>query len=277
MPYGWLLRTSLAFGNFLSLNGQDKKSEFEAKFKHIAEAYDTLHNPEKRKVYDSTGRNNMPLGSKNEIRAELLAQLEFLLRNSFPNSRLLGFGDKLRRGLGANPDVERLIRSVHRDAQHKHRRKSSPSPFVLPHGKMVTVHGLRQAVELNGKKAQIQGYDASTRRYDVKMRGGPMICVKRENITQQCRVTVHGLVVQDIVGYQPDTGNYAAILRKGSAMIHISPKNCILEAGTCIMLRGVSEEHDGKMACVLEADAGCYRVRCCDGQEIRVKYESGLC
>jgi len=235
----------------------------------------------REKTYDHFGKQ--VAGAKTtRISAE---ELDFLFKSSIPGSRLPGCSDKLFGGLGKDLDLEKLFRAVNTDdgCQRKRQRKTSPTPFTLPRGKMVTVHGLVEAVGHNGKKAQVQGYDAAKGRYDVKMRGdGPVICVRPENIT------IHGLTAQpqlngltaDIVGFQQDTGNYAAVLRKGSAMIYISPRNCLLDGGTCIRLRDLSnEDFNGKMARILEADldAARYRVQCCDGTEIRVKYDNVLC
>ena len=91
-------------------------------------------------------------------------------------------------------------------------------------------------------------YDAETGRYDVKMRAdGAVISVKPEKLTQHCAITIRGLAAQpqlngclaDIVGFQPESGNYVAILRRGSRMISISPRNCTLVGGTYVKILGL--------------------------------------
>ena len=289
---------SLVFGGWRTKDKQQgDKSESEVKFRQISEAYDTLQNPEKRKIYDHLGKQAAAKcaaegAKKCRVSAE---ELDFLFGSTRPGSRLGSCSDKLFGGLGKDLDLEQLFHAVHDNScQRKRQRtqqKASASPFALARGKTVTVHGLFEAVELNGKKAQVQGYDVAKGRYDVKIRGeGPAISVKPERITQHCSVAIHGLTAQpqlngltaDVVGFQPDTGKYAATLRrgKGSAMIFISPRNCILEAGTCIRLQGLSNpDLNGKMARVVEADldAGRYLVQCSDGLELQVEYENALC
>merc|ERR1711972_394355 len=82
--------------------------------------------------------------------------------------------------------------------------------------------------------------------------------------------------VGDVVSYDSETGRYMVLLRNPPTAISLQRKNCVLRAGTRVVLDSLANSrYNGQMASIAGVDhaAGRYSVQCQSGEEIKVKYE----
>eukprot|EP00931_Biecheleriopsis_adriatica_P089449 TRINITY_DN6357_c0_g1_i13.p1 TRINITY_DN6357_c0_g1~~TRINITY_DN6357_c0_g1_i13.p1 ORF type:complete len:339 (-),score=90.09 TRINITY_DN6357_c0_g1_i13:287-1303(-) len=293
-----------------------RKEEAEDEFKRIAEAYDALHDPEKRKVYDQLGRQGLqgdgPSGPGGEgfggagMSAE---QAEMLFASLFGGAGGAGFGGGRppqgarvffggpggTTGLGGMPgggiDLSDIFMSMGMGGAQEERtqRRRGQEPCAMPSGQEVCILGLSKAAEHNGKRGQVQGFDSQRGRYEVSVEDGSSIWVKPENLTQLCNVEIHALKSKpelngqrgNILGFDAVTGRYMLLVQGTTqTVVSLQPANCILNAGTCIKLNGLSKaELNGQLARILEVDtqSGRYKMEMQGGNQIKVKYENVLC
>lgn len=176
-----------------------------------------------------------------------------------------------------------------REGPYSHHPESRASrTWAMSSGSRVTIHGLSKAKEHNGKTGTVQHFDEERGRYAVQVDAGSLIWARPANLIQRCCVELQGVPGKpeldgqfaDILGFDSSSGSYLAETQgHSSILINLKPANCILDAGTCVKLRGLSAVNfNGQIARILEnAGAGRYRVGCQNGQQIKVKYESVLC
>ncbi|CAJ1354385.1 unnamed protein product [Effrenium voratum] len=248
----------------------------------VGEAYDVLHDPSKRNVYDKLEcREDVSVGCLRFVTKRHLSTLS--------ECRPFGFAQEL--------DFERVFHAVTTPpATPVARAPTTPTtpttplagPFgscAVPRGATVVLHGFSKTVEHNGCRAKVQGYNATKGRYDLMMDCGSTVCVRPENMTQRCTVAIHGLTSRpelngqsaEVLGFDAAQGRYLVALRGDTARLR--PSNAILGESTCVRLQGLNNNFNGRMGRVLEVDRRSeqYDVECGDGQRIRVKYENALC
>jgi len=172
----------------------DDKDQAEESFKKLTEAYDVLRDSEKRKNYDqqqqipSLSRNRSGNPSKNMSREEADEVFRTFFGQSDPffvhcNGMNSGFTDRM----GFRSSTPFLGTSYHQ------RASGVPRPrYILSTGKMVKLHGLSRASELNGKSGTVVDWDTSKSRYVVRVEG-KKLSLEPQNLTQMCGIEVIGL------------------------------------------------------------------------------------
>lgn len=292
---------------------QHRKEDAEDEFKRITEAYDVLHDAEKRKIYDQFGKQGLEgggpggpggagdgfggAGMSAEQAQMLFASLLGGAGAAFgggraPQGSRVVFGSAGSSGGfgGSDVDLSDIFMSMGMGGAPggRHPKRRRQEPYAMPAGQEVSVLGLSKAAEHNGKQGKVQGFDSQRGRYEVILEDGASLWVKPENLTQLCSVKIHGLKSKpelngqraDILGFDAAAGRYRLLLRGAQSTVSLQPGNCILNAGTCVKLQGLGKaEFNGQLARLLEidAEAGRYKVESQSGKQIKVKYENVLC
>jgi len=198
----------------------DDREMAEEQFKKVSEAYDVLHDEEKRKIYDQYGKAGLERGAGGGFgggfssgRANDIFRHFFEASGEDPFSVIFGDGGGGMRVSG--PPGSRVTVTTggggqritiqmgggggfggchsngagHRPAAKKPpRRDCDVGPHVIPSSKRVCLHGLQGAAEHNGKEGQIVGYSEAKGRYTVLLPDGKdedvEIAVRPQNVTQ---------------------------------------------------------------------------------------------
>lgn len=244
------------------------RGECEEAFKRITEAYDVLHDPQKRKSYDSRCGQAFQGPA-----AELERMFGDLMTGHHPLMESCGGA------YGEDIDFEKIFHAVNSE---KHAVKGCGQAVVgvIPRNTAVILHSLSKTVQFNGREATVRTFDPSTGRYHLLM-DGSAICVKPWNLTQKCSAFCRDTMGEGspdvtIVGF--DAGCY--LVKTPSAEVgRLKPRELVLKEGTAVRLQGLNTaDFNGKMAVIREVDqpAHRYRVECAHGQ-LRVKFENVLC
>jgi len=269
----------------------DDKDQAEESFKKLTEAYDVLRDSEKRRNYDQqqqipspsrnrsggSPRKNMSREEADEVFRTFFGQSDpFFVHCNGMNS---GFTDRMGRGSRAESFL---------GMNYHHRASGVPRlRYILSTGTMVKLHGLSSASELNGKSGTVLDWDTSKRRYVVRVEG-KKLSLEPQNLTQMCGIELIGLESRpdlneqtgEICDFDDQSGRYVVKLRKVGVVMKFRPGNCILNVGTCVILKGLSaDQFNNQMGHIASIDrpAERYIVECQDGKQIKVKYDNVLC
>ena len=114
---------------------QEDRGDSGVKFKRVCEAYDTLNNPEKRKIYDHFGKQGVQQTLSQGVKSRNTVDELLLLGTGLHGQQLSSSSAKLFERLRQDLDIERLIRAVNTDDRCQQEASASPSsPFMLSCG-----------------------------------------------------------------------------------------------------------------------------------------------
>jgi len=198
----------------------DGREKAEEQFKKVSEAYDVLHDEEKRKMYDQYGKAGLERGGGGGCgghfssgRANDIFRHFFEASGEDPFSVIFGDGSGGMRVQGppgsrvtvtSGGGAQRITiqmgggfggfpggcqhQGQRQAVQSTRHRDSDCGPHVIPSSKRVCLHGLQGAAEHNGKEGQVVGYSEAKGRYTVLISDGKdddvEIAVRPQNITQ---------------------------------------------------------------------------------------------
>jgi curved DNA-binding protein CbpA len=186
------------------------------------------------------------------------------------------------------------------NARQRSRRASSrpqraSDSVAVPCGTPVVVHSLTKSIDHNEKIGRVSDWNARNGRYEVTLRlgdgcetvGDSRLWLRPQNITQLCTIEVTGLVSKpelngssgEIHYYDAAKHRYTVLVDNASVPLSLQPANCILRAGTCVVLNGLSKsECNGQRARIISIDRalGRYTVESESGKQNKVKYENVL-
>merc|ERR1719221_221656 len=210
----------------------DRKEEAAERFRKVSEAYDVLHDPEKRKAYDQFGKEapafsgadgagGTPAGPwasswaapapgagsftfQSSGGGMSQAQAEEMFRTMFgglfgsrssSDSSSDGDGDDDFGGLGGGflfGGASSGFGGL--GGGFGGAQASRPaSKFAIPRGTRVVVQGLAKAPEHNGKMGQVVAWDEASARYQVQVEDGAVLALRPQHLVQLCQIEVAGL------------------------------------------------------------------------------------
>lgn len=282
-------------------------------FNKVSEAYDTLHDPEKRKVYDQFGKQGAPGGFRGHHGGGMSTQhAEDLFQAFFGGDPFGGgmagmpggmtgmFGGMPGRsqfhfqpsggnfggagGFGGNMfGGTDLFGSMHGGRQ----AQQQCPPYCLTKGTHVVIRGLTTAFEHNGKSGTVVGWDAQRCRYQIQLQSGETVSLRSQNLVQRCHVEVIGIQSKpemngktaEVFGFDDEKGRYSVRVEDPTMAMALHAGNCLLKQGTAITLQGLSDQSlNGMMAQIVAVDRpeAKYTVQCQSGRQVRVKADKVL-
>eukprot|EP00401_Gymnodinium_catenatum_P007933 CAMPEP_0117606038 /NCGR_PEP_ID=MMETSP0784-20121206/79504_1 /TAXON_ID=39447 /ORGANISM="" /LENGTH=311 /DNA_ID=CAMNT_0005409103 /DNA_START=31 /DNA_END=966 /DNA_ORIENTATION=- len=267
----------------------DNKQAAEDNFKIITEAYEILHDPEKKKQYDQFGKAGVQGGGGGPGGGVSFQQADEIFKAFFggndPFSMFFGDDDDGPGGFfggRGGPGGPRVVFST----------GGMPGGSGMGGGMHggVVVRDLAKAQEHNGKVGKVTGWDQGKGRYEVQLEGESSLSLRPSTLTQQCAVEVVGIESKpelngkfgDIINYQD--GRYLVRLKvklpSGGDVIGLQPGNVFLPKGVRVIVQGLSkDELNGQMARILDIDRDAmrYTVECQSGRQIKIKLDNVLC
>lgn len=279
------------------------------KFNKVSEAYDTLRDSEKRKVYDQFGKEGSAGGFRGGQRgggmpsqnAEDLFRAFFGadsggggmpggfggMRGGMPGGMHSGMPNGMFGGFGG-PDMFGGMQPDMFGGAHNARQSSvPPPPYCLSKGTRVVIHGLTTASEHNGKSGTVVCWDAQRSRYQVQCESGEIVSLRAQNLAQRCRVEIIGIQskpemngkIAEVFSYDDEKSRYSVLVEDPAMAMGVQAGNCLLKQGTAVILHGLSDQSlNGMMAQIVAVDRpeAKYTVQCQSGRQVRVKVEKVL-
>jgi len=271
----------------------DNRQQAEANFKKVSEAYDVLHDPQKKKVFDQYGKAGLQGGGGGGEGGGFPGGAHFTFNNaddifrSFfggvdPLSAMfddegggfmfrMGRGGGGRRGftsMGGLPEM--FLRHGGGGSSSFRRGRTQPQFGIIPEGTPVVIHGLQSSPQYNARQGKVLNYDSSTGRYAVNLLNenqedsGTSIALKPSNFTQIVQVEICGVKSNPklngqrgiIVGFDEDKDRYTVYCEATEAMISLKPDSVLLPVSTCVVLDGLQSapQHNGRWGTVLSID-----------------------
>lgn len=292
----------------------DDREAAEAQFKKVSEAYDVLHDPEKRQIYDQHGKRGLEQGGGGGGHANDIFRHFFESSGEDPFSVLFGGGGAppgsrvtVTQGSGGQRVTIQMggggggmggFGAPSRPRRPP--RDSDTGPHVIPTKKRVYLHGLQSAAEHNGKEGTVLGYGEGKGRYTIQLGSGddddddPELALKPQNLTQ----LVEGVEIVNLPALSGSTGEimgckdaddeagtaFKYTVRIGRQVASLPPQYVLLPAGTFgVRLCGLSKpELNDRRGKILEVDkaAGRYTILLApesEGRQVKVKFENVQC
>jgi curved DNA-binding protein CbpA len=286
----------------LALKHHPDKGGTEEDFKKISEAYSTLNDKEKRKLYDLGGKEALQGGASasdgfpggftagpgmSREQAEAIFGA-FFGGQGMPHGRGGGVHIDLSDLLGGMGGIQGMG-GMPGMAGRRQRDYKPSVPHAIPAGSTIVVRDLVKQAEHNGKTGRVRRFDEEKGRYDIELaEGSAVLALRPLHITQQCSLEVTGLESKpelnsargDIFNYDSETGRYMVLMQNPPHALGLHRKNVVLGESTRVVLTELSnEKFNGQMAQILsiDRDARRYKVRCQNGSEIKVKFANVVC
>jgi len=250
----------------------DDRDKAEEQFKKVSEAYDVLHDTEKRQLYDQYGKEGVQRGgggggfsgqnSHDIFRHFFEASGEDPFASMFGGGGR-GSGGTQRVTITTGPDGTQRItmsmggggggccREQSRAEKPKPIRDSDVGPHVIPSSKRVCLFGLQAGAEHNGKEGKVVGYGETKGRYMVQIGEEDdevELALRPQNLTQlingvevwnlESKPALNGALGEIIGCKVPDSAADASPFRyvirfiSGRQVVALFAQNVLLPTGT---------------------------------------------